>query len=198
MPLQVSFKPEAHCSNYPFCNETQKRPKINGINQARLDYCSKCLANSRCQEGSCNNHVPSDIQASGKAKHWSPRGRCAHHLRMDSSCGWVLCINAPNGCKQHSMKINPAKCYACSKGWLPCVNAARGCPSYVPLGRSQTPRGCIRPDNTLCPFRNAHASSQTCVSGPPPPHTNSNRLPSHMPVWDGSRFGLNTKFRSWM
>jgi len=110
----IAFKPEEKCSNYPVCKSNRLRPRVNGVQQPRAEYCSTCSANPICKEDACCRHVATGGKVPRKKPMWKPNGRCAEHMRTvdkSSSCEWGACSNVTAGCKQLSVEFSTGMCY---------------------------------------------------------------------------------------
>ena len=118
---QMVVKPTEKCNNYPVCTRDQKRPRVAGAIQPRLDFCSTCFANPVCSEDGCNSHVPLGGKIPRTKKVWSPNGRCVKHMRAaGKACDWTFCGQV--SCDQLAMQYGKGKCYACSRGFSPAAH----------------------------------------------------------------------------
>ena len=129
---QVASKPNEKCNNYPVCTGRQKRPRVAGVKQTWLQYCSLCFTNPVCKESGCKNHVPSGGKIAGTSASWDPNGLCVEHIRASrSSCAWTFCSASSAGCNQLSMRYGKSKCYSCSQGRPPVQSIVTKCNSRV-------------------------------------------------------------------
>jgi hypothetical protein len=148
------------------CTGNQKRPRIDGVLQPRLEHCPTCVKNPLCSEDGCISHVPSGGKVPRRKATWSPNGRCVRHMRAtNSSCQWGTCGNRSSGCNRLSVEFDTGKCYACKQGYLPCVNAVHSCPSHArPEQPSMALRECAGADNQPCPFRATSVPSSATLA----------------------------------